>query len=424
VTSGTRASRRAAESAVREADQHRRRRLVRRYGLPAALVGLLVVGALVVGLVAIVGDDDAAPTAAEPVARTQQTLLVQLVPAIGQPTVANALTAVDTQDESGVVLTVPGRLVTDVPGRGQTTFDQTSVTADGPAAAAALADQLDVVVDGAWVLTRPALAALVDAAGGVSVDVDVDVTETTGGETVVRIPEGAATALNGEQAALFASFLTGDEPEQARLARFTAVFRELLRGLPEDPEAVRALLTAETSGVTDLGPDALAEHLALLRAAVVADGVQYPALPTVPVEAGDGPVTYRLDRDPTAELVTEQFAGSLPKARPGGAITVLVQNGDGTPGLAERARTQLILAGLTYEGGGNAAEFGYARSVVIVKDTDEQSRLQGEAVASALGLPTSAVRVAGQQQSLADVVVILGADFRRLSPPASGDPAP
>ena len=54
----------------------------------------------------------------------------------------------------------------------------------------------------------------------------------------------------------------------------------------------------------------------------------------------------------------------------------------------------------------------YATSVVLIPDASAKARENGDAVVAALGLPASAVRLSSQGQSLADVVVILGADFR------------
>jgi hypothetical protein len=112
-------------------------------------------------------------------------------------------------------------------------------------------------------------------------------------------------------------------------------------------------------------------------------------------------------------MVTANFSGSLPAQRTGGPISVVVQNGVGTPGLAAKARTRLVVAGITYVSGGNAAKFGYAKSVVLVPTSSGlDGQRKGQAVARALGLPTSDVALTEQGQTIADVVVILGADFK------------
>jgi hypothetical protein len=130
-----------------------------------------------------------------------------------------------------------------------------------------------------------------------------------------------------------------------------------------------------------------------------------------PIDTGIETVNYRLDREAAAEAVTARFSGSLPPARAQGGGEVLVQNGVGTPGLGQSARERLVDAGFTFVGGGNAASFGRATSVVVIPDADPDSRQLGRAVAAALGLPAAAVKVADRGQSVADAVVILGEDF-------------
>ena len=99
--------------------------------------------------------------------------------------------------------------------------------------------------------------------------------------------------------------------------------------------------------------------------------------------------------------------------RPGGDVRVLVQNGAGTPGLGSTARDLLVAQGFTYVPGGNASSFGNAHSVVLITDATADKRAEGMAVVKALGLPDSALRVTSQGQSIADVVVVLGKDYKR-----------
>jgi hypothetical protein len=81
--------------------------------------------------------------------------------------------------------------------------------------------------------------------------------------------------------------------------------------------------------------------------------------------------------------------------------------------LSAKARAKLLIAGLTYVGGGNAAAFGYPRSQVLVATGAGSAGIdQGHIVARALGLPAADVLLTDQGQTIADVVVILGADFK------------
>jgi hypothetical protein len=66
---------------------------------------------------------------------------------------------------------------------------------------------------------------------------------------------------------------------------------------------------------------------------------------------------------------------------------------------------------MVYINGGNAEQFDQPTTLVIVEDPSPESVALGEKVAEALGVPATAVQVAEDGQNVADVVVILGADF-------------
>jgi hypothetical protein len=66
---------------------------------------------------------------------------------------------------------------------------------------------------------------------------------------------------------------------------------------------------------------------------------------------------------------------------------------------------------MVYINGGNAEQFDQPATLVIVEDASTASVELGQKVAEALGVPATAVQVAEDGQNVADVVVILGADF-------------
>jgi hypothetical protein len=94
-----------------------------------------------------------------------------------------------------------------------------------------------------------------------------------------------------------------------------------------------------------------------------------------------------------------------------------VQNGVGTPGLGSSARDRLVADGFTYVAGGNAAQFGTPKSLVLITESTADKRAEGAAIAAALGLPETAVRLTSQGQSVADVVVVLGKDYNPKKTP-------
>ena len=170
---------RAAARAARRAAARRRNLLVG--GAVAAVLVLLVGGWL---LLRGGGGDDVGTTGGGP--PTQKTLLVQVTGEDGTAA-ASALTGVTPSTDTGAVVLVPSRLLVDVAGTGDIPFGETATLAEPSAPAQALTDLVGVRVDDSWVLDRTALAALVDAVGGVDAAVDVDVVETDkdGSETVV-----------------------------------------------------------------------------------------------------------------------------------------------------------------------------------------------------------------------------------------------
>ncbi|HTC71163.1 MAG TPA: LytR C-terminal domain-containing protein, partial [Acidothermaceae bacterium] len=93
---------------------------------------------------------------------------------------------------------------------------------------------------------------------------------------------------------------------------------------------------------------------------------------------------------------------------------VYVQNQVGTPGIGESTRTRLEAAGFVYLQGENTDDMPNATAPSVVVIFGETSTLidQGDAVARALGLPLSDVKVSDQVFSVADVVVKVGADYK------------
>ena len=405
----------AGSSARKAAREQQRRRSRRATTLVAGLIALVVLVALVGGYRVWRGGSGA-PEHVGTAARPQTTLLLQVVDAHGH-TLDTVLLAHDSRlHGTGFGALVPSTLAVDSVG-GAGTFGSIAPGGSGGAgdnAATALADLVNVTVDGSWVVDTTGLAALVDAAGGVDVTVDRDVTVKVGaGEQTVA--SAGNQHLNGATAATYATYLVSGEPEQSRLARFATVLGALLPRLPETAAARAQLLAG-------LGPHSsssvkaatLGDFLGGLRADAVADRLGFDTLPTHALDLGTGTPTLVVDPQGAATLVSSNFSGSLP----GHPARWADQRGD--PERCRHARAWSrrrgpgsLVGGITFVNGGNASKFGYARSLVLVPNSSGQAGQQrGAAVAKALGLPASDVALTDQGQTIADVVVILGADFK------------
>ncbi len=400
-------ARAGARNAARAERQRRdqRRRLIAAGCAAALLFGLL-------GWFLAHRGDGAEGQAAATTGRTQSTVLLQ----IGDRTVTGlALLATDPANGDGAVVLLPTRLMVDVAGFGPMTLGAAAALDPAAAGANALADSLGVTVDGTWVLGQRGFAALVDAAGGVTVDVDTDINGPGANKDtqVILIPAGTQT-LDGASAVVYASFLGEGEPEQSRLARLDAVLSAVLAGLPTDADAATLQLGSLGSGSTSTLPESLPTFLTNLRSAEANTSVVHRTLPVKTIDAG-GPVpALGIDTVAASALVKDLLASSAAAQRPGGDVRVLVQNGVGTPGLGSSARDLLVAEGFTYVAGGNASSFGNATSLVLITDGTAAKRAEGLAIANALGLSEKSLRVTSQGQSIADVVVVLGKDY---SPP-------
>jgi hypothetical protein len=395
----------------RRAERTARRQARRRRGLVAA-AGVLGVVLVALGVWLVLRPSGTeTPTTTTP-GDKQLITLVQVTGTDGTAA-ASAIVGSTKGDGSAVALLVPSRLNVDVAGSGAMAFGETTTIGDPEASSAALTDLLGLRVDDTWTLTKPALAALVDAVGGVQAAVDVDVVDTapSGAQTVVV--KAGNQRLKGSAAAAYATYLADSEPEEARLARFDDVLTAVLAKLPADETGIGAFLaTAGAGSSSNLDQAALAARLAVMREAAKKGELVSDVLPVNEIDTG-GPVpSYGLNAGDADAALRDKFPGALQKDASGGVVRVLVENGVGTPGLVEQARSKLVDAGFQFKNGGNASPFTNQPSSIQVSDGTDASMAKGRRVAAALGLPADSVVPNDRGQTIADVIVILGPDFR------------
>ena len=389
-------------TALRRQRRRRRRRLV--------AIALAVLAALTVALTIALAKGGGTPPAPVPAAqRTQRTLLLQ-VQAPNGDAVATALLAHDPAARTGAVVLVPRKTLVTVPGVGSLTISRALRTVAPEGSRAALADALGVYVDDGWVIDQPSLVRLIDLLGGVSVDVDVPVLRA--GELFLQ---PGPQRLDGQRALVYLAYSAQGEQEQSRLARVQEVLDGLLQVLPATaPDTAPVLAQLGPRSISTLSVDALSELLVGLEDADQASLLQYDSLPVIPIDTGAGVEagSARVDVPATRAVVDRLLADSVPPGSREGGNRVLVLNGVGTPGLGEQVRARLAPKGFVFVGSRNASRFGYARTQVLVPDASAEAQALGTRVAQALGLGADAVRTTDQLGSVADVVVLVGADFR------------
>lgn len=377
-------------------------------GIAAVVVGGLVAAAAVTFGVKQATKDDTEPT------QEQTTVLLALAGSDGDA-VNSALLAHDPRTGRGVEVLMPARVLTEVCGFGNQQLGDVLGLPDGAKLSRTAVSGLlgGVTIDGTWVLTTAELARLVDGVGGITVDVDVNVVQKRpDGSRVLVVQRGPGQHLAGSVAAAYATYAVSGEGAAGNLVRLQGVLDGLLAALPSEAGAVQRLVgslgkTAQSS----LGAERLGEMLAGLAAAAKADHVLPSDLPVQKIDAGGEP-TYRIDTAATKQFVEANLGASLPASARGERKRVFVQNGVGTPGLVITACNRLVDAGYAFAGSGNASEFRHTTSKVLVFDSSVAAAQLGNEVARTLRLPTKDVAVSTQGQNVADVIVILGKDYK------------
>lgn len=380
----------------------RRRRLGR--GVLVALLVVAIVGAAGTAFLVLRNRDAAGDGGKSAPTRTQSTLLVQIPGPTTGDAVASALLVTDPAAASGSVILVPSRMLSQIPGHGSSVFGEALALGGVQLSQDALANQLGVVVDRAWLLKTAELAALVDSMGGVEVEVDVDLPGGPQSSEVVLRP--GRQLLGGAAAAAFATYGLEGQPELGRLTRFQVVLVAVLDKLPKTAPEIAQLLAGAPGTAAPV-----AESLRLLAAARAVQKLAYKVIPVTDIDSGSDEETTRVDPDQLAALVAAELAPSVPPNAFRPENEVVVRNGVGTAGLGQSVTRRLNAVGFVVVQSGNADTFGYARSQVAIFDSTEESVQRGEAVAAALGLTPEAVEVSDLQQSVADVIVTIGADY-------------
>jgi hypothetical protein len=132
-------------------------------------------------------------------------------------------------------------------------------------------------------------------------------------------------------------------------------------------------------------------------------------LPVKPIKLGTQ-TYFEPQRTQVADLLKSWWGVDASKAAQ--ATRVILYNGAGSPGIAGDAAQPLIRAGFRVVDTKNADNFNYQTTQIVVQ---RGSLDQGKAIAKVLGV--GSVKQQPSDQDVADVIVIVGKDFK---PPAGG----
>ena len=283
---------------------------------------------------------------------------------------------------------VPTRVLAPVPGSGTLPFGQALALKDPALSRAAFSDLVGVTVDAGWVLGSTELAALVDQVGGVRSTWTWTSREGPKRRHGRRGRRRQRTTPRRRGGGGVRDLPGPGEQEVGRLPRLQKVLEALLGALPPSDAAVAALVGSsarlrQTRSRRRRWPDA-----GRAAAAPSAGRLSVDTLPVLPLDTGGGELTYRVDPQAVRALVDRTPGREPPRQRcrrtPPGAGA---QRGGHARALARPARTCSWTTGWRSPARPTPARLDYAASVVLVPDTSAASRVLGERVATALGLP-------------------------------------
>jgi LCP family protein required for cell wall assembly len=301
------------------------------------------------------------------------------------------------------LVSIPRDLWVEIPGYGSERINTAYLFGGPRAAERVVGDTLGVPVDRYLVIGLQGVRDVVDAAGGVDIDVDVPIHDDAYptddyGTVVVDIPAGRQH-MDGETALRYARTRHQDN-DFGRMGRqqrvMVAVRSALLR--PTNWWRIPAVLSAvRQTTQTDLG-------ILDLTTLALAFGT-----------ASDEPTRLAIDLSLTQEF---QGAGGAYLLRPTPLLrqrvsafltptnaAVEVLNASSTTGLAKQAADRLQARGWR---GVHVGDAGRSQAQTTIEARPGLSRA-GQAVASALDLPRDAVRESGTLPADVDVRVTLGA---------------
>jgi len=229
----------------------------------------------------------------------------------------------------------------------------------------------------------------------------------------IAIPDGAFIEVPGQGFERVGdSYAAGTDVSLAAVSNFFTVPFHTYAVI--DSEIYQSVMTnLSLVGVAAQFDDTNLEDDARERWSRAFDGtsVENIALVPMPVKAINlGNETYfEPQRAEVADLLESWWGVTIGDTEQ--VVRVIVYNGSGTPGIAGEAAQALIRGGFRVVDTKNADTFDYATTQIVVQNGDEST---AAGITDILGVGEVTVQPADQQ--VADVIIIIGADY---SPPGT-----
>jgi len=342
----------------------------------------------------------------------QHTVLVAMTSHSDTSGSAAALTlfGVDTNGKNPVVLFIPVGTLAPIPGAKDFDLVGKALAVGQPALEQITIENLmGIDIDRTIALDDVSLGVFIDRLGGI----DVDVQE----RLYITQPDGTRTLeyqlgkhhMNGAAAITYLTYQSPDTTELDSFVRAQKVWEGVFAAASNNSNFASAMGSFGTDTIAADDASWLSSIWRAFAARSAADRT-YDVLPGQAIGGGGPNVSYGVDEAKLADVVRNDFAGSVPFGVTIGARSkIQLLNGNGSPEIGQKAAAMLVPAGLRIEVTLNADNFNYRSTKIVIYGDDAASLALGQEIRNLLGVGT--VEVGTRAQSIVNVTVVLGKDF-------------
>ncbi len=390
----------------------KRRSLARRAGIALAIVAILAAVAIGVGSFTLFGslnsklelaDSDAkSALATAKSGEAFYTLVAADLDLAGMPYSQDGLDAIalvrtDTQTNTVTVLAIPSNVQVSLKDGKYHALGEASAI-DGDAALVSAVNSLCGVSVNHFVKTdAEGIISLVDALGGVSVNLSEEVDDPRAGD--VYLPAGEQT-LSGSAALTLARAANYESPTSTQATFREQLLTQVSLAMLGSGKTSLVSLLDKMGGTfgTDVSSSDMLSLADSLKGISAAD-VKAALIPGY-VSSDSGTSVYT-GEDPA---VSEEVATVDPAS-----FTLTIRNGSGITGAAASMQTALVAKGFDVSETGNTDTAAYNETLVIYDDDDQLDQANTAIAAMGVG---RAVQNTGSYTYNTDVLVILGKDWK------------
>ncbi|MBQ9002456.1 MAG: LCP family protein, partial [Eggerthellaceae bacterium] len=344
------------------------------------------------------------------------------------------LARIDPVDKKVTLISIPRDLLVDMGKYGEEKINSAYAFGGASFAVKTVSDLADVPISHFASVDFDGFAAIVDALGGVEVDVPIDIDDSDAGGSL----SAGLQTLNGEQALILCRARNAyadiaAHPDEMRTANQRLVLAAIAKKLlASDVATIANTVSAMSQYVTtDLDLNDIIGLAQVMRGLDSESDIYTAAVPTTSQLIGDGwyeilnkpewqemMKRVKAGQPPTEEAVIDERTGTVMATAGSGTEStaekyalVTVKNATDIDGLAASVRKKLLDIGFVNVEIGTVTDgFDYPETVVVY-DAAERAR-EAEQIVKAMGQGTAFLNDGSYVLAGSDFVVVIGSDWK------------